>query len=278
MLRLLLVLLAIAPLAAAQDVLSVIKPTAPGQGGARLGVPVGNRFTASNVSVAALIAAAYGGAFPLQESQIIGLPSWAARERFDVQARQDGAAILDEVFDDASVLKAFALVRAVLADRFALRAHEETREGAIYVLERARPQSTGLRPTAIDCAAILRAGPNGSVSGPDGRPLQPCAARTRRGAIVATGSTMAELARVLARTQGVEREVLDRTGLDGRFDFNLAWTPPLPPPGADAGAPVTEAGPSIFTALQEQLGLKLESQRGPVRGLVIDRLERPTPN
>jgi uncharacterized protein (TIGR03435 family) len=278
MVRLLLVLLVIAPLGAAQDVLSVIKPTAPGQGGAMLGVPVGNRFTASNVSVAALIAAAYGGAFPLQESQIIGLPPWATRERFDVQARQDGAAVLDEVFDDASVLKAFSLVRAVLADRFALRAHEETREGAIYVLERARPQSAGLRPTAIDCAAILRAGPNGSVTGPDGRPLQPCAARTRRGAIVATGSTMAELARVLARIQGIERDVLDRTGLDGRFDFTLAWAPPLPPPGADGGVPVTETGPSIFTALQEQLGLKLDSQRGPVRVLVIDRLERPTPN
>ena len=275
--HLLVFLLAVAPLAA-QDVLSVIKPNASGQGGARLGVPVGNRFEASNVSVAALIAAAYGGAFPLQPSQIIGLPAWAARERFDVQARQDGAAVLDDVFDDASLSKAFALVRAVLADRFALRAHEETREGPIYVMERARPQSTGLRPTAIDCAAILRAGPNGSVTGPDGRPLQPCAARTRGGAIVATGSTMAELARVLSRIQGIEREVIDRTGLDGRFDFNLTWTPPLPPPGVDAGAPVSETGPSIFTALQEQLGLKLESQRGPVRVLVVDRLERPTPN
>src|SRR5262245_50754156 len=87
-----LLFLAIAPLAA-QEVLSVIKPNTSGQGGARLGVPVGNRFTASNVSVAVLIAAAYGGAFPLQESRIIGLPPWAARERFDVQARQDGVAV-----------------------------------------------------------------------------------------------------------------------------------------------------------------------------------------
>ena len=273
----LLLLLVVAPLAA-QEVLSVIKPNASGQAGARLGVPVGNRFEASNVSVAALVAAAYGGAFPLEPSQIIGLPSWASRERFDMQARQDGPVVLDEVFDDASVSKAFAIVRAVLADRFALRAHEETREGPIYVLERARPQATGLRPTAIDCAAILRAGPNGSVTGPDGRPLQPCAARTRRGAIVATGSTMAELARVLSRIQGIEREVVDRTGLDGRFDFNLQWTPSLPPPGPNGNVAVTETGPSIFTALQEQLGLKLESQRGPIRVIVIDRLERPTPN
>ena len=79
-------------------------------------------------------------------------------------------------------------------------------------------------------------------------------------------------------SQIVGRMVVDRTGLDGRFDFTLEWTPPLPPPGVDGGAPVTETGPSIFTALQEQLGLKLESQRGPVRVLVIDRLERPTPN
>ena len=65
------------------------------------------------------------------------------------------------------------------------------------MLQRASPQAARLRPTTIDCAAILRAGPNGSVTGPDGRPLQPCAARTRRGAIVATGSTMAELAPLL---------------------------------------------------------------------------------
>lgn len=140
-----------------------------------------------------------------------------------------------------------------------MKVHQETRKGPIYVLQRARPQTPGLRPTAIDCEAILRA------------------ASTRRGGIVATGATMAELARVLSRIGGIEREVENRTGLDGRFDFTLEWTP-QPPPGADAAATVPETGPSIFTALREQLGLRLDAQRGPVRVLVIDRLERPTAN
>lgn len=262
---------------AAEEVLSVVRPSQSRQGG-RLSVPIGNRFTAQNVSVQALITAAYGGAFPLRDTQIAGLPAWAGRERFDVEARQEGPAVRDEVFDDKSVFESFAIVRALLADRFALRVHQETREGPIYVLQRARPRASGLRPTAIDCEAILRAGPTGQVRGADGRALAPCAARTRRGGIVATGATMVELARVLSRLQGVEREVENRTGLDGRFDFTLEWTPPQPPPGVDAAAPVPENGPSIFTALQEQLGLRLEAQRGPVRVLVIDRLERPTAN
>ena len=267
-----------ASLAAAQDVLSVVRPNRSGQGGGRLSVPIGNRFTARNVSVQALITAAYGGAFPLRDSQIVGLPAWAGRELFDVEARQDGPAVVDEKFDDPSVFEAFAIVRALLADRFALKVHQETREGPIYVLQRARPQTPGLRPTAIDCEAILRAGPTADVRGSDGRPLTPCAARTRRGGIVASGATMVELARVLSRLTGIERDVENRTGLDGRFDFTLEWTPPQPPPGADAAATVPETGPSIFTALKEQLGLKLEAQRGPVRVLVIDRLERPTAN
>ena len=263
----------------AQDVLSVVKLNRSGADGAMLGVPTGNRFTATNVSVRALIAAAYGGALPLRDAQIVGMPAWAGRERFDVVARQDGPAVVDEVFDDLSVFGAFAILRAVLAERFALRAHQETRERPIYVLQRASTRPAGLRPTTIDCTAILRAGPNGEVLDANGRPLAPCAARTRRGAIVATGSTMVELARTLSRVDGVEREVVNRTGLDGRFDFTLQWTPPQrPAPGVDGVAPVTETGPSIFTALHEQLGLKLESQRGPVRVLVIDRLERPTPN
>jgi uncharacterized protein (TIGR03435 family) len=92
-------------------------------------------------------------------------------------------------------------------------------------------------------------------------------------------ATLRRLATHLTRVRGVERDVVDRTALDGRFDFALQWTPPqAASAGADGVAPLTGSGPSIFTVLQEQVGLKLESTRAPVRILVVDRVERPTPN
>ena len=90
---------------------------------------------------------------------------------------------------------------------------------------------------------------------------------------------MTHLAKYLSRARGVEREVIDGTGLDGRFDFSIEWTPPqAPAAGSDGVAPVAQAGPSIFTALQEQLGLKLDASRGRVRVIVIDHVGRPSPN
>ena len=264
-------------LAAASDVLSVVKPNRSGALGGMLGVPAGNRFSATNVTVQALVAAAHGSGLPLAEDRILGMPAWATRERFDVEARQEGLELPDEPGDDDAVFAAFGIVRTMLADRFALRAHEEFREAPIYVLRRLAT-ATRLQPTSVDCEAILRAGPFGEVPGPDGRPLPPCAVRMRAGRIIGTGGTMAEFARYLARVRGVEREVIDGTGLDGRFDFSLEWTPPQAPAAGNDGVAAAQAGPSIFTALQEQVGLKLDASRGRIRVLVIDRLERPTAN
>lgn len=97
--------------------------------------------------------------------------------------------------------------------------------------------------------------------------------------MIGNGGTMAQLAQRLMMIQSVERDVVDRTGLTGRYDFTLKWTPAAPPRSQDAdAAPPADAGPSLFAALQEQLGLKLEPQRAAVRVLVIDRLDRPTAN
>jgi uncharacterized protein (TIGR03435 family) len=279
MTRLLAPFVLVVSLAAAPDVVSVVKPNRSGGEGGQLGVPLGGRFSATNVSVAALISAAYGAGLPLPEERIFGLPAWAARERFDVDARQDDADALAEPDDDEAFAQAFWMLRIMLADRFALRVHDESRQAAVYVLRRLASARGGMRATQIDCDAIRRAGPFAAVLDFDGHPSAPCAVRMRAGAITGTGATMTQLAGYLSRVRGVEHEVFDRTGLEGRFDFNLAWAPPQQPGmGADGAAGAASSGPSIFTALHEQLGLTLEPARGPVRVLVVDRIARPTPN
>jgi uncharacterized protein (TIGR03435 family) len=99
------------------------------------------------------------------------------------------------------------------------------------------------------------------------------------GRLSAQGTMLSDLATILARFPAVSRRVLDRTGLTGQFDFDLEWTPLVAPPGpAPAGVPSDAAGPTLFTALQEQLGLKLESTKETVSVLVIDSVNRPSPN
>ena len=102
---------------------------------------------------------------------------------------------------------------------------------------------------------------------------------TGMGRLSAQGTTLSDLTMILARLPAVSRRVLDRTGLTGRFDFDLEWTPLVAPPGpAPPGVPSDAAGPTLFTALQEQLGLKLESTKETVSVLVIDSVNQPSPN
>lgn len=266
-------------------VLSVVKPNVSGGLQGRLSVPLRNRFVATNITIAEVIAAAYGNLFPLRAEQIVGGPRWMHSERYDVEAKLDttagdGESLSDsEPLDDRRVFDQFAMVRAMLAERFNLSARETTREGPVYRLERTRsgdklgPQ---IKLSKADCEAIAAAGPYTALAGPDGQLLRPCGVRGRVGQIVGTGATIQQLAQNLTRVATIEREVMDRTGLTGRFDFTLTWAPPLRPGDRETGAVID--GPSIFAALQEQLGLKLQAQRGAVRVLVVDRLERPTPN
>jgi uncharacterized protein (TIGR03435 family) len=141
-----------------------------------------------------------------------------------------------------------------------------------------------LRRSQIDCAALFE----GGVTLPPVEPgkAPPCSVGPQAGHLTATAVTTSQLANVLSPF--VNRVVLDRTGLTGGFDVDLQWAPDLPS-GTTSGRPVGEPpvlngqiidpnGPSIFTAVQEQLGLKLESVKGPVDVLVIDHVERPTEN
>ena len=107
---------------------------------------------------------------------------------------------------------------------------------------------------------------------------QRCMAFTGVGRLSAQGTALSGLTTILARFPAVGRRVIDRTGLTGRFDFDLEWTPLVTPPGpAPPGVP-SDAGPTIFTALQEQLGLKLESTKETIPVLVIDSVNQPSPN
>jgi len=273
--------------AAAQGVLSVVKPSKPGGPSATLQVPIGGRFVAGGVTVRELIAASYGGYIPLRPEQISGGPKWIDSEKFDVEARVEKAAaddaIVREVDNDADFTGAFAIVRTMLADRFRLAVHETTIEGRVYALvtsRRDRALGPQLRKSTIDCEAIEARGPFAPPpTGRDGRPLAPCGVRAVPGQMIGNGGTMAQLAQRLMMVAGIEREVIDRTGLAGRYDFTLKWTPMVPTRSQDADAPAAgDTGPSLFAALQEQFGLKLEPQRGAVRVVVIDRVDRPTAN
>jgi uncharacterized protein (TIGR03435 family) len=189
------------------------------------------------------------------------------------------------------------MLRGLLAERFNLIVHKETREMPIYALVLARSDGRlgpKLRPASVDCAALASArGRGGNASSPGARGGDTrlmCGTSVGPGVILAGSQSMARLATAfsdLTNTgSSLNRIVVDRTGLTGNFDVELRFTPERIPhfePGdpltlVPGVQPVDQNGASIFTAVQEQLGLKLEAQRGPVDVLVIDRAEQPAQN
>jgi len=233
------------------------------------------RFLQTNVTLLQLIRQAYPG-------EIVGGPSWIGSDRFDVDAKGsfDMTAYLPTADRSKSV---YMMLRSLLADRFQLKVHDETREVPVYALELSRSDGKPgpeLRPLAVDCGAVMAAVASGQPQPPvePGKPPL-CGGGGGVGRVFANGLSMSQFAGRLA--QFVNRPVVDRTGLSGYFALNLRWTPEQPPtpdsPGL-AGSPSPGDPPSIFSALQEQLGLKLESTRGPVDVLVVDHAERPAGN
>jgi uncharacterized protein (TIGR03435 family) len=241
----LLLLLAQAPARPAFEV-ATIKRNISGVGGS-IGIEPGGRFRAINADVRFMIAAMYrpAGGPRLFPSQIVGLPDWAAAEKYDMVGK-----VADE-FAGLSAAEQFRrmppMVQSLLEDRFKLRLHRETRQMPIYALVVTRPGV--IRPSTVDCRKE-----------PD-----KCRLESAGGHYSAIGLTMNNFLIFLSST--VERVVIDRTGLQGAYDVDFEWS-------SEAGSDK----PSIFTAVQEQLGLKLESTRGPVDVLVIDHIEKPTPD
>jgi uncharacterized protein (TIGR03435 family) len=238
------------------------------------------RFTARHHTVKALIRVAYG----LTESQVFGAPAWLDVDRFDVLATAPATPDSPRGIIPRPVL---VMLRNLLEERFQLKARLETREYPLFALVLARKDGTlgpGLRRRSVPCT--LRAvGELGELFGPLSATRTQCGGRADRGLLLGTGTTMADLVYALSRPElvpDVGRIVVDRTGLTGTFDIDLRWTPDRPfadPTQSAAAAPSRDGNePPLFTALQEQLGLTLERTKGPVDVLVIDRVERPTPN
>jgi uncharacterized protein (TIGR03435 family) len=220
----------------------------------KISVEPGGRFSATNVSLRRLIASAYGTPQPRPESQVLGGPKWLDIDRFDLVAKAAGNPTTQQEVQQ--------LLRALLAERFRLKVHTEDRDAPIYALVVARSDGrlgAQFRP-AGECPPARERVERDTF----------CGIRTAAGQITGRSAVLSNLATTLTRV--VERPVQDRTSLTGSFDFTLQWTP-------DANvSTVSPVGPSIFTALQEQLGLKLESTKGPVNVVVIDHVEAPTPD
>ncbi len=258
-----------------------IKPN-KGVGGFGIGFQPGGRFAATNVTLRMLISAAYGRPQPLPPFQVLGGPAWLDTDRFDVVAKAAGNPMPGPTGPPPEM---FLMIQTLLADRFHLAVHYETRELPVYALVMSRPDGKlgeHLRITATDCEAIVAAARSGAPPAPTGPGSAFCGIRGGLGRLNASSASMAIISNVLSRQ--VNRVVLDRTGLAGNYDFELEWTPeqvPMGPGNSDeqrpgALPPPPADGPSLFTALQEQLGMKLDSTKGPVNVLAVDRAEPPT--
>jgi uncharacterized protein (TIGR03435 family) len=244
-----------------------IKPADPDAKGSQIRYMPGGGLNITNIPLRAMI----GLAYDVRDFQISGAAGWVGTERFNITARAERGAA-SEVPDDFAKMtdeqrktgseQMAERLRGLLAERFQLVVHKETKEQPIYVL--------GLAKNGPKLKENTAPGPRQGMS-------------MNRGRLEGFAAPMAMLGQILSQNMG--RPVVDKTGLTGKYDFVLEWTPDV---GAGAGtsgfgdginspAPAP-GGPTIFTALQEQLGLRLESQRGPVENIVIDRAEKPSEN
>jgi uncharacterized protein (TIGR03435 family) len=229
------------------------------------------RLDATNVIPLLLIQDAYG----VQSFYISG-PFWVSSERYDIHATGPISATSADMMP---------MLQALLADRFNLKVHRETKEGSLYMLSVAKG---GLKVPLLKDGSCIPGPPDWSSGPPPANRKPMCGAIIPGGSsttrtMEAVGTTTKALARTLALILG--RSVVDRTGittpLDAlRLEYSLDNNSSSlgGPNDANGTAPPASVAPSIFTALQEQIGLKLESGKGPIEGLVIDHIERPSGN
>ena len=240
------------------DVVSVKMHAPENQGGGIQLLPNGIRL--ANLPLPDFIREAYGLAV---NDQIVGIPSWAISQRFDIEAKVDSADVA--AFRKLTLDQIRLMGRPILTSRFKLMSHEETKVLPVYALVVGKGE-VKLKPSTL--------------SGLEGTTAQTGVMNMRHASptgtneLTAQGVTMDQLAKTLSK-QELGRVVVDDTGLAGKYDFTLSWTPDSV---AAAPNPTDTSGPSIFTAVSEQLGLKLESEKGPVPVLVIDHIEAPSPN
>jgi uncharacterized protein (TIGR03435 family) len=225
------------------------------RGSRYLRMQTAHQFEARNHSVKTLVAAA----FNLNLRAISGGPQWAESDHFDILAKSPGDV-------RPNLEEQMAMLRKLLAERFQFRFHREEKELSIYELTVAKG-GPKLKESTLTADAT-----------PEGPPPLIFVISPELVRLPGRDATMAEVAWVFQRA-ALDRPVIDKTGLDKRYDFDLEWAPDASQFGGVLGSgPVDSAKPGLFTAMQEQLGLKLEAKRGPVATLVIDRVERPSEN
>lgn len=229
---------------------ATIKPSAPEEQGRGFTLQ-GRHLVARNFTVEGLITLAYN----LHQTQVIGGPGWLKTDHFDMDVLPDHEGL-------PSLEQARGIVRKLLADRFALKFHEDTKELSVYVL------------------SVAKSGPKLTKSGAD--PNSPPGMGGPPGRMMMRNGSMAEFAQVM---QGVlDRPVLDQTGLKDRYDLILKWTPDESqyggriPPQNNGDNSAADALPPLFTAIQEQIGLKLDAVKAPAKVMVIDSIDKPSAN
>lgn len=228
-------------------------------------------YSATNVSAKLLIQVAYG----IREDLISGAPGWADTARFDFEAKVAGADVDD--LKKLSSEQRRSMLQPALADRFRLKVHNETKQLPVFELVLAKSGSKLKEATRGDTYAT-------GIKGADGKGHAGMM-RMSPGEVTGQGVPIATLVNLLA-TQ-LHQTVIDKTGLSGTYDLDLTWSPEQESGpmfrGGDGSQQKTDTapdstGPSIFTALQEQLGLKLQSTKGPVDTIVVDHIEMPSEN
>jgi uncharacterized protein (TIGR03435 family) len=230
---------------------ATIKPSKPDTPGKLFRIQPGH-FSTINTTLSDLIGFCYG----LQPKQVVGAPAWLETQKFDLDGKPDGTG-------QPSVDQWKKMLEKLLADRFQLKFHHEKKELSVYALVVAKngPKLTKSEAEANATPSLLFRG---------------------LGTLPVRNATMADFAGVM-QSAVLDRPVVDQTGLSGRFDFVLTWTPDetqfaglgvrVPPPSDKADAP-----PDLFTAIQQQAGLKFEPTKAPVDVMVIDRVEKPSEN
>lgn len=221
-------------------------------------------------------------AFGVEDDRILGEPAWIKTNRYDVEAKvapEDAPRLKDLKAEQRN-----AMMLQLLVDRFNLKYHHEQRELPMYAMVVAKG-GLKMKPTQADPPGTSAPDNNGPPSGDGPRPpMGKHMLMMNPGHLESTGASTDMLADIFSRQ--LQRTVVDKTGLSGEYDFTLNYTPdsmPMPPHGgADGGAkpesPVDQGGPSLFTAVEEQLGLKLEATKGMVDVIVIDHIDLPTEN
>jgi uncharacterized protein (TIGR03435 family) len=230
---------------------ATIKPSKPDEPGKLFGIR-GNHFKTINTTLTDLITFAYG----VQQKQIVGQPEWMDKDKWDIEAQPD-------VPGAPNKLQVATMIQKLLADRFQLKFHDDKKELSAYVL------------------TVAKSGNKMTAGSTDPNQL-PALFFTALGRLTVQNATMEDFAGLM-QTAVLDKPVVDQTALAGKWNFPLKWTPDesqfggmgikVPPPSDAPDAP-----PPLFTAIQEQIGLKLEAGKAQVKVLVIDKAEKPSAN